>query len=235
MPPVRIKLNDYGTACRLTALCHKERWLSGLYLSFDVWQRMLSFDDGTWLAAIYGGYHDNLVAISVAPSLLKAHPVRPFVLSKEAAEAGNVSSCIASAGFRVLDEEVLGDLGFGSYDEIYAAPERGIHRHFHLHDDFIFFLDPIDRLLLRRALHLTVGVHEHYLGMSLTDSENDRIAALIEKELKLHDEIELRSSPAGQAITITHRVPARRFWRRLFGLTDQVSTEIAVVQGRRRP
>jgi hypothetical protein len=75
------------------------------------------------------------------------------------------------------------------------------------------------------------------LGMSLTDSENDRNPALIEKELKfkLHDEIELRSSPAGQAITITHRVPARRFWQRLFGLTDQVSTEIAVAQGRRRP
>lgn len=228
MPRIRIELDDYGTARRLTELRRGQRWLSGLYLGFDVWQHLFNFNDGTWLAAIYGDFHDNFVAISVDPQVLDARPVHSFVVSLEAAEAGNVSQRVATAGFRALDEKFLAYLGFGSYDKVCAAAERGIRRHFHLHDDFIFFLDPLDELLLRQALRLVVGVHEHYFDVSLSQAENDRIAGLIERELNARGAIELRSSPARRAITVTHRVPARRWWRRLFRLTDKGSAEISV-------
>jgi hypothetical protein len=228
VPPVRIELDDFGTSHRLTELRRGERWLSGRYLSFDVWQQLFDFSDGTWLAAIYGGFHDSFVAISVDPQLLGVLPTHTFELPAEAAEMGNVSRRVANAGFRALDEELLAYFGFGGYDEVRAVPERAIRRHIHLHDDFIFFLDPLDELLLREALHLVVGVHEHYLDVSLSEVENDRIAALIETELLAQRRIELRSTPVRRTITITYRVPAGQWWRRLLRLTDKASTDIVV-------
>jgi hypothetical protein len=228
VPPVRIELDDYGTRQGLTELRRGDAWLSGLYLSFDIWQQLFRFDDGSWLAAVDGPFHDNLVAISVGPELKDARAPRPFVLSAQAAEAGNVSPRAATAGFLALDAATLARLGFSRYDQVHWAPERGIRRYLHLHDDFMFVLQPLDEPLLRRALQLVAGVHEHYLGVSLSAAQNDHLAGLIEQALNLCGTLELRSRPERRTIAVSHRLRARSRWRRLLGLTDKVCREIAI-------
>jgi hypothetical protein len=225
---VPIELDDFGTTNCMTELRRAEESLSGLYLSFDVWRRLWDFGDGTWFAAIDGGYHDNLVAVSVDPAVLGAHVPNPFVLPDEAAECGNVSPQVTAAGFRALDREILSHLGFGRIDDVHFAPARGIRRYLHLHDDFLLSLEPIDDLSLREALRLVVGVHEHYLNLDLPATENDRIAALVEHEFAAHRRIKLRSNVARRLLTVTHQVPARSWWRRVFNVTDEASIEIPV-------
>jgi hypothetical protein len=228
LPPIRIELDDYGTSQRLTELRRAEAWLSGLYLSFDIWQRLFAFEDGSWLAAIYGEFADNLVAISIDSHLPRPQPPRPFVLSAEAVRLGNVSPRVATAGFHALDAEMLAVLGFKNYEEICIAPRRGIHRCFQLHDDFLFFLEPIDGALLRRALQLAVSVHEHYLGLHLPTSQNEEVAVSIESMLVRQGAIVLRSEPGSRTIEVTYDVRARRCWRRLLGLKDKGLSRITL-------
>jgi hypothetical protein len=225
---VPIELDDFGTANCLTELRRAEGSLSGLYLSFDVWRRLWDFGDGTWFAAIDGAYHDNFVAVSVDPAVLGSHATNPFVLSNAAAECGNVSAQVTAAGFRALDREILSHLGFGTIDDVHFAPARGIRRYIWLHDDFLFSLEPIDDPSLREALRLVVGVHEHYMDLDLPATENDRIAALVERELAAHRRIKLRSNAARRLLTVTHRVRAISWWRRIFNVADEASIEIAV-------
>ena len=228
MPPIKIELDDYGTSEKLTGLRRADAWLSGLYLSFDIWQRLLAFDDGTWLAAIHGEFQDNLVAISIAPHRRLARSARAFVLSPEAARLGNVSPRVATAGFCALDAKALADLGCKSYEEISVTSGGDIRRCFHLHDDFLFFLEPVDDALLRRALQLVVSVHEHYLGLDLTAQQNEAVALAIEGVLARQGAIALRSDPARGMIEVSYDVRPRRWWRRLLGLRDKASSSIPV-------
>jgi hypothetical protein len=228
VPPIKIELDDFGTSQRLTELRRAEAWLSGLYLSFDIWQRLFAFDDGSWHAAIYGEFADNLVAISIEPHLLRPRPPRAFVLSAEAVRLGNVSPRVATAGFYALDAEILAVLGFKNYEEICIAPGQGIRQCFQLHDDFLFFLEPIDGALLRRAVQLAVSVHEHYLGLHLAAPQNQAVAEIIEGMLVRQGAIVLRSEPGSRTIEVTYEVRAGRCWRRLLGIKDKALSKITL-------
>jgi hypothetical protein len=223
--PIPIKLNDHWTHHRLTRIEWHGEWFTGCGISFDVWRHLFSFDDSTWFAGVYGAYHDNFVAVSVAPAM---HPdVRePFALSSEALEEENVSPEVSACDFGALTPALLHQLGFSELEDV--TLNEHVSDLLHLHDDFLFSLGSRQFDVVQAALPVIVRVHAYYMKQALPAHVEERLISQCRALLETEGPIELQSDPASGQIVIRQERPAEGWFARFFGRKRQEEISISV-------